>query len=366
MSSIRYVKQERIGSGSYGYVTYSDTSEVFRCLDTKTRDTVAAKIVSLELSADELLTIQREISMLQQVRHPCITPCYDSFVESSDLWIIMEYCAGGSCSDLVRAHTLQERYIAIILRELLRALVYIHAEQKIHRDIKAANILLHKDGSIRLADFGVAGQLHAQAKRVNSFVGTPYWMGPEVVKQSGYTTSADIWSVGITAIELAQGEPPYADLHPMKVLHLIPRNPPPQLPKTYSSAFRDFVAQCLTRDPLKRPSAAQLLKHAFIRKAGSTKELAPLAKARPPKVRKAKQAAPTDPSEAPLWDFASLRPSLVEPADGAAGGAPAAPEPEAAPRPSLWKQTYRTLLGRSVREPPTPTSHVVQFDGGTE
>lgn len=340
---------------------------MFRCLDTETCSTVAAKIVSLELSADELQTVQKEISMLQQMQHPCITACYDSFVEASDLWIIMEYCAGGSCSDLVRAHTLQERHIATILREVLRALVYIHAEKKIHRDIKAANILLHKDGSIRLADFGVAGQLHAHAKRVNSFVGTPYWMGPEVVKQSGYTTSADIWSVGITAIELAQGEPPYADLHPMKVLHLIPRNSPPQLPKTYSSTFRDFVAQCLTRDPLKRPSAAQLLKHSFIRKARSTKQLAPLAVSRLPKVRESKQAAAREPSEAPLWDFASLRSSLVEPAGGAADRVPVSPETETASRPSLWKQTYQTLLGRTDRKPlPAPISHVVQYDAGTD
>ena len=232
--------------------------------------------VDLESSEEDLSDILSELSVLSSCASPHVTKYRLAFLRRQTLWIVMEYLGGGSCADLLKPppHCLSESHIAIICRELLLGLSYLHGEGKLHRDIKAANVLLGMDGRVKLADFGVAAQLVGLKSVRNTFVGTPFWMAPEVIQQEGHDAKADVWSLGITAMELANGEPPHANVHPMKVLFLIPKQSAPRLEgNQWSKDFRDFVATCLTKDVDRRSSAKELLKHRFIRSAGKIEGL---------------------------------------------------------------------------------------------
>ncbi|KAG8844341.1 putative protein serine/threonine kinase [Tulasnella sp. 330] len=351
-----YVKQDRIGKGSFG--------EVYKGYEKVSKKVVAIKIIDLESAEDEIEDIQQEIQILSQLDSPHVTKYHGSFLKGSNLWIVMEYCAGGSCSDLMKAGVFREEYIAIIIKELLKGLEYLHQEGKLHRDIKAANILLGGDGSVKLADFGVSGQLSGTlSAKKNTFVGTPYWMSPEVIKQSGYDHKADIWSLGITAIELAKGEPPYAELHPMKVLFLIPKNPPPVLDGTeFSKLFKDFIATCLRRDPRDRPSARELLRHKWIQKAKRTNYLTELlerqdrwrmteGRARAEEDdRRRDDAHDAVNEEDDLWDFGTVR-HVTHQQSIARGAAPSPPL-----MPSLYRENNSSPVSSLGGSPSTSSA----------
>ncbi|OBW66231.1 MAG: Uncharacterized protein AUREO_037010 [Aureobasidium pullulans] len=261
-----YHMLEELGSGSFGVV--------YKAVEKATGDLVAIKHIDLEGSDDDIQEIQQEIALLSTCSSEHVTRYKASFVRGVKLWIVMEYLGGGSCLDLLKSGPINEAQIAIIMRELLLGLDYLHNTGKIHRDIKAANVLLSSSGRVKIADFGVAAQLtNIQSQRL-TFVGTPFWMAPEVIQEAGYDFKADIWSLGITAMELANGEPPHSQVHPMKVLFLIPKERAPRLEGgTWSKEFRDFVALCLNKDADTRPTAKTLLKHKFIQRAGRVDSL---------------------------------------------------------------------------------------------
>uniref|UniRef100_A0A8C1GJI3 non-specific serine/threonine protein kinase n=1 Tax=Cyprinus carpio TaxID=7962 RepID=A0A8C1GJI3_CYPCA len=249
---------QRIGSGTYG--------DVFKARNIKSSEMAAIKIVKLD-PGDDITSIQQEITMMKECKHKNIVAYYGTYHRNTKLWICMEYCGGGSLQDIYQVTgPLKEKQIAYICRETLQGLNHLHETGKIHRDIKGANILLTDRGDVKLADFGVAAEISASVAKRKSFIGTPYWMAPEVAaveKKGGYNHLCDIWAVGITAIELAELQPPMFDLHPMRALMLMSKSSF-QPPKLKDKRFHSFVKMCLIRSPRKRPTAETLLQHPFV------------------------------------------------------------------------------------------------------
>ncbi|KAJ3124847.1 hypothetical protein HK098_000835 [Nowakowskiella sp. JEL0407] len=261
---------ETIGKGNYGYV--------YKGRLLSTQEIMAVKVVFLK--EDELRETLLEMEMLKACDHPNITKFMGCFLKGLDLWICMELCTGGALDSVYRAikKPFTEDQIASLIYESVKGLDYIHTKVAlIHRDIKAGNLLLTESGELKIADFGVSAKLNAPGGRARTFIGTPYWMAPEVIMtdpessthhSASYDHKADIWSIGITAIEIADKNPPLSDIHPMRALYLIPNSDLGLAkPKNWSKQFVDFVAICLTKDPNARPSAAKLLEHPFMQKA---------------------------------------------------------------------------------------------------
>ncbi|XP_074518095.1 mitogen-activated protein kinase kinase kinase kinase 2 isoform X2 [Halichoeres trimaculatus] len=253
----------RIGCGTYG--------DVFKARNIRTSELAAIKIVKLD-PGDDITSIQQEITMMKECKHKNIVAYFGSYHRNTKLWICMEYCGGGSLQDMYHVTgPLKEKQIAYVCRETLQGLYHLHETGKMHRDIKGANILLTERGDVKLADFGVAAEISASVAKRKSFIGTPYWMAPEVAaveKKGGYNHLCDIWAVGITAIELAELQPPMFDLHPMRALMLMSKSSfqPPRLKDKakWSAGFQSFVKMALIKNPRKRPSAETLLQHPFV------------------------------------------------------------------------------------------------------
>ncbi|XP_036409865.1 TRAF2 and NCK interacting kinase a isoform X2 [Megalops cyprinoides] len=262
---------ELVGNGTYG--------QVYKGRHVKTGQLAAIKV--MDVTGDEEEEIKQEINMLKKYsHHPNIATYYGAFIKKNppgiddQLWLVMEFCGAGSVTDLIKntkGNSLKEEWTAYICREILRGLTHLHHHKVIHRDIKGQNVLLTENAEVKLVDFGVSAQLDRTVGRRNTFIGTPYWMAPEVIAcdenpDATYDFKSDLWSLGITAIEMAEGAPPLCDMHPMRALFLIPRNPAPRLKsKKWSKKFQSFIESCLVKNHGQRPSTEQLLKHPFIR-----------------------------------------------------------------------------------------------------
>ena len=252
-----------VGKGSYG--------TVYKALDKHNNRTVAVKIIDLE---SDWLPLLAEVNMVVDLSHETIVNYFDWFFEGGKLFLVMEYCDGGSLSDIMRVlnRPLNEMELSSVLYGVLKSLEYVHSKSRVHRDIKSGNLLLTSKGEIKLCDFGVSAQLDSSlSSKTSTRIGSPYWMAPEVIMSVGHNTKADIWSLGITALELITGHPPLDNFPPLVAILKIPQIPPPEAPPNSSDDFKDFVNAALNKDPELRPTASELLNHNFITKFNANK-----------------------------------------------------------------------------------------------
>lgn len=266
--NLLYTDAKKIGEGAAG--------EVFFAVDKRTNNPVAIK--KMILTAQNMKMLVSEIGIMKDCKHRNVVEYYESYLVNDRLWCVMEYLGGGCLTEILEQFEhfqLEEKHIARVCRETLLALEYIHSFHRIHRDIKSDNILIGSDGSVKIADFGYAVQLTADKQKRNTIVGTPYWMAPELIRGLDYCQKVDIWSLGIMCMEMAEGEPPYMEYPPLRALFLITTKGIPDLrrPEKWSPVFKDFLSQCLEKDPERRLSATGMLQHAFLSTACSGADL---------------------------------------------------------------------------------------------
>eukprot|EP01088_Endostelium_zonatum_P009787 TRINITY_DN230_c1_g1_i1.p1 TRINITY_DN230_c1_g1~~TRINITY_DN230_c1_g1_i1.p1 ORF type:complete len:409 (-),score=93.73 TRINITY_DN230_c1_g1_i1:80-1306(-) len=257
-----FINMVKVGEGAAG--------EVFLCTYTSTGEQVAVKKMPLNAQNVKLLT--SEIHIMKESRHKNIVAYIDSFRVDSQLWVAMEYMGGGCLTEILEQFDycqMNEKHMAWVCKETLQGLKYIHSLHRIHRDIKSDNMLISHTGDVKIADFGYAAQLTQKKVKRNTIVGTPYWMAPELIRGQNYDTKVDIWSLGIMVMEMAEGEPPYMEFPPLRALFLITTKGIPDLksPEKWTRDFKDFLSKTLEKDPEKRPSASEMLKHPYLKTA---------------------------------------------------------------------------------------------------